>query len=318
MSDPINVSTSQTGEGDTTSFDYVLNTTASAGTTIYTATGAAAAGTEAASTTSTTAAPSAKFPLDLDEYGQWVMFDIFSYSRASRGTEPRQGPSKGSIVLPIPADLSVGYGADYQNAGLGIGALVAKAAIGKGMMMSNLGDKSDDIKLKSIAESVKAGVASALVNAPGLITGLMLDSFGDVSQGASSALGMARNPHVAVLFKGVNLREHRFQYDFVPRSQEETTALHNVYLEFKKAMHPEYADAQNHLFKYPDEFAISFAKPQYLYRFQPCVLTGCTINYTAAGAAAFFAETKAPVAMRLTLDFRETAIVTKKEASAGF
>lgn len=317
MSEVVSTTTTSTGQGDTTTFLYAASTTTVQA--LGDATAAQAAGAETTAATSSLAA-SLKFPSDLDEYGQWMRIEIFSYSRANRFTNTaRQGPSKGTIVLPIPASLAVGYTAQHVAEDLGIGAFAAAGAVaaGKTALDAMQSGKTQEQKITSIAEAVKAGIAGALKNAPGMISGLMLDKFGDASQGASLATGLARNPHTAVLFKGVDLRQHAFEFTFIPRNTGETQTLRDIIQMFKVAMHPSYeTGTENHLFKYPDEFQIEFANSQYLYRFQPCVLRTFTVDYTGAGAAAFHSN-KAPVALKLNLGFMETAIVTRDDAGRG-
>jgi hypothetical protein len=259
------------------------------------------------------------FPSDLDHYGHWVVFSSFKYSRENRMTpDARKGKYLGHIVLPRPRNLDTNYTVNHEqnDLGLGIAAVGAANVLKKGM--GTYSDKKLTISQKNneLARLMENAMGDAVPNMPGLGAGLMLDTFGDVSRGLSLATGLARNPHMSVIFKSVNLRQHQFDYDFVCRNQQESETLFRIIYFLKNSMHPSYADGfHNHLFEYPDEFEISFDRSDYMYSFGPCVLTNVSVNYHNAGSPAYFQNTHAPVAVGLSLSFLETTIVTKETIS---
>lgn len=256
------------------------------------------------------------FPSDLGTIGHYVVFAIFPYSRANRmDPSARVGQYKGYIYLPMPSHFGVDYGADYQNASLGfIGFSVAEGG-DTAQKVFNAYNKADGstASVAEISKLVREGLGGIWKNAPGLLAGAMLDELGPISDGASVSLGLSRNPHLAVLYKNPKLRQHVFQYRFVPRSEAETQALTSIIKAFKTAQHPEFGPMQNHLFRYPDEFQIELSHPEHMFTFGPCVLLDIKVDYHDTGTAAYFETTKAPVAIGLQLVFQETTIVTRED-----
>lgn len=272
-------------------------------------------------TESSSSAQTMTFPSDLDHYGHWIMFSSFKYSRENRMSETaRQGSFTGYVVLPRPQNLGTEYRAHHEgeNLGLGIAAIGAADLWNRGKSIHNSRILNENQKASELSKLLQEGFGDIVKNAPGLAAGLALDKFGDISQGLSVATGLARNPHLAVLFKSVQLREHNFDYNFIARDEDESTRLFQIIHHFKRSMHPSYADGyNNHLFEYPDEFQIEFDDPSYMYTFGPCVLTGCAVNYHDAGTSAYF-RNKAPFAVGLRLSFLETTIITKETVESDW
>ena len=123
---------------------------------------------------------------------------------------------------------------------------------------------------------------------------------------------------MAVLFKGVDMREHSFNYKFIARNQQESIAIQKIINAYKYHMHPEYA-AGSLAFKYPDEFEISFADAiaGNLYKIGTCVLKTMTVNYNGEGIPLFFDQSGAPVSIEIQLAFQETKIITRGDLDSG-
>lgn len=254
------------------------------------------------------------FPSDLETLGHWVRFSPFKYSRANRLSETATPqPITASIFLPVPDNLVTGYSMGYSEENLeayGEGVVeLAKQA--KNVMSANQGKDKE----KALSEAIDSLRASAVANLGGALaaTGLALDQFtgGAISVGS----GIQRNPHLALLFTGVNFRSHRFSYRFTARTPEEANILQQMIMTFKMAMHPNYKpEFQNHLFEYPDEFEIEFSDG--LFAVAPSVLRDFSINYHGQGIPAYHPD-KLPVEMHFDMMFQEIYILTKDDIQEG-
>ena len=126
--------------------------------------------------------------------------------------------------------------------------------------------------------------------------------------------GVARNPHVALLYTGVGFRQHQFDYRIICRSDDESKRIQAIIKKFKEAMSPDFVDGEGmNVFDYPHLFRMSFSHPEFLYDFHPCALIGFNVNYHGQGFPAYYADTNAPYEMILSLQFQETLIVTRKD-----
>lgn len=269
------------------------------------------------------------FPHNLETLGHFMLFSPFEYSRANRmTTEAVQKAFKGTIILPVPHDLSTGYKSNYSTEALDIRGAAVLGGFAAAERVSNVlkSTMSRDDKALSLADeminagvSVKENIFGALAN-----IGLGMDKFG--TDGAVSiATGVQRNPHLAVLFTGVDFKSHTFSYKFFPKSIEESISLQEIIYIFKYSMAPDYVPgAANHLFKYPDEWAIVIQDN--LFKIGNSVLTDFNVNYHGQGIPAYFAAGEVgsptgahsfPAEVHISLTFQETSIITKQDILMG-
>jgi hypothetical protein len=160
---------------------------------------------------------------------------------------------------------------------------------------------------------VAAVLGGIIGGAPGVALGA---AAGNIGKGALLGLGIARNPHIANIFTGVQFKEHNFSYKLVAKSKKESDTIRDMIRNFKYHMSPEYR-AEDHLFNYPSQFEIQLRAGDYLFEFGDSILTNFTVNYNGEGAPYFFEETNAPYSVNIAMSFRETSIVTKKEIRQG-
>jgi len=276
-----------------------------------------------------------QFPADLgDEH--YMIFTVKDRVRQSRKDAPEDLTIR-NIVLPIPSNLQTTYGAQYENSDLGpLGAAAAGRVSGAQVMAAanDLGDlissriqqtvgafKSNDTDAQvqagaPLAAAVATGAASKAGSLAAGLTGAF--SAAAVGEGVLLDEGLAVNPHMAVLFKGVDMREHSFTYKFIARNADESAAIQKIINAYKFHMHPEYI-AGSLGFKYPDEFEISFASAiaGNLYRIGTCVLKSMNVNYNGEGVPLFFQDTGAPVSIEIQMAFQETKILTRDSMDSG-
>lgn len=281
-----------------------------------------------------TAAGTIVFPTEIEDIGQFMKFSIFREFQFQRDAFEK-GTIDASIFLPLPANLTAWYASEYANEELGpVGAAAAQNAgkldfTGDAVAVTaSVSDFASGVRndvgvggLKSIGAQVAGAEAGAIIG--GLIGGI---TGGTVGAGVGSALkgvfagkGIARNPHMAVLFQGTGFRTHSFSYKLVPKNQEESRIITKIIRAFKHAMVPEYME-QNHFFRYPQQFRIEVSKPDHLFKFQTCVLTGFNVNYHGEGGPFYHSlenGEEAPVSVTLEMNFTETRIITKEEIEEG-
>ena len=161
-------------------------------------------------------------------------------------------------------------------------------------------------------DQLAAVVGGAIGGIPGIAGGA---AAGDALSGSLQSAGVARNPHLAVLFEGVDMRTHQFNYKLIPRSAAESNTLRDIIKEMKLAMAPEFIES-GHFFNYPDEFDIEFSNTDFLFKIGTSVLVDFQISYTAQDGSLFH-QNGAPVAVSISMTFQELDIVTKKQIEEG-
>jgi hypothetical protein len=281
-----------------------------------------------------------KFPDDLIDSQEAIRFEIFENYQFDRTENKSEGKSAATIYLPIPNVLQPSYSADYQETELGVfgragasmvggqgndntaiqdftgGALNLLAqgisgagAIGGGLLGEQLGKIGESGgKLSSLLQKVGAGAGA--IGAEG-------------AKGAMFGMGVARNPHMAQVFKNIKFRSHSFDYKFSPKNVPEQETLTKIIRLFKLAMHPKYMFG-DHMFSYPAQFDIDIISGQsnkHFYNIGVSVLTDMSVNYLPngphmheiAGGYENTETTKAPVAVNMSLKFTEIKIVTQQE-----
>jgi hypothetical protein len=267
------------------------------------------------------------FPSDIGNLDHYVYFRISKDNKFKRDEVSRRDAQK-TIILPMPSNLATAYNAQYSAEALGPAAgaaasVGAAARTGDGQnfaasLVAAFSTEGEDGKesfakgLANIGTLAAEQEAGAIIG--GLAGGLGGAALGAAASGALQAglagAGVARNPHLATLFTGVNFREHSFQYKFVPRSQAESDALREIIYAFKYHMAPDY-DGSGHFFLYPEQFDIEFKNKDYLFDIGASVLTAFSVNYTGEGASFFFTETGAPVSVSINMSFQELTVNTK-------
>ena len=87
-------------------------------------------------------------------------------------------------------------------------------------------------------------------------------------------------------------------------------------------MHPEHKSAGNFTYIYPSEFDITFytaggKENTYVSKIATCILQSMRVNYTPDGQWATH-ENGAPVAVQISLSFKELTVLTKDKIDEGY
>ena len=224
-----------------------------------------------------------------------------------------------------------------QKAGGGITDVVidsVKAAVGV-MGSGALGQATQQALLQSTRQKI---AASALGGASAV-------------QALEKASGHILNPHKAVVYQGPSgFRVFTYNFTMMPRSAREAEEVAKIVYMFKYHMHPGLSGSDpnkansanakpktlltSQSLTYPEEFEIELrvnnresgmtgagSRPESikpLFRIGNCFLESCSVDYTTQGSAAFFAESGQPQTTTLSLQFKETVIMTKESIAEGF
>lgn len=177
---------------------------------------------------------------------------------------------------------------------------VSMTAIGSGLISA----------AAKAADKVTGGAASSLVSATGQV----------VSNGSKLA-GYPINPRVEVLFATRPQRQWMFEMFLAPRSETESKTVKNIIDTLRYHAAPELG-AGGFYFIPPAEFDITFFKQgienQHLPRVNTCVLERIDIDYAPQSGIYSTFKDGSPLAVRLSLGFREIEILHKRRVLQGF
>ena len=241
------------------------------------------------------------YPQDLFQPGNtaYIYFQIKDSQKATvsqTSTEPLD-PSAGSdaaplkrIALYMPPSVKVNYGARWDDANLTI-----RKSVGLGKSLFS-GDAADTIK------QVAARFGDAIVGGEGFLN--------DTEFANKKIL----DPQAALLFKGVNFRDFQFDFQMLARNKEETERIRQIIKCFKYAMHPGTTAEGGAIWEYPYFFEIYLCSPstKYMFNIMNCALVQMEVDYGGSGIPSFFRANGAPVDIRMTLQFKELFVLTKK------
>ena len=246
--------------------------------------------------------------------GQHYML-IDSYQSKSAVDAEGTGARKSSIALYIPPGaLTTTIGQNYT-------------ATEGGARLAVLGGSS----AASESSAILSGLTSAITKPK------IIDDF------RSAGHGLARNAHMAMVYKGPqDFRTHTFQFEFWPKSKEETKIVKDIVNDFQQGMTPRMAghftDETRHAdkltapyFHAPRQWEIKFCKGKtieaarqaqastgaggtnpYLFRIRRSVMTTMTVNHDPDGVVGFHSD-GSPVHTRLGVTFQEITYVTSTD-----
>jgi hypothetical protein len=219
-----------------------------------------------------------------------------------------------TVALYMPDTLAYAQSQKYDTPGAGGHALTALASAGKSV-------------LDTIQTQKGAGLGAGIVkNLSPFIASMAAKALGGVGQIAfSQAYGVVQNPMLEVLYSSPDFRTFRFDFMFYPRSEKESSAVQNIIERFKFHQSPEVnTKFGNGFFMVPpSEFDISFyyngtINPN-IPKISTCVMESMDVDYAPNGFSAYevpgegakMGRTGMPVAIRMSLQFKETEIMTK-------
>jgi hypothetical protein len=262
-------------------------------------------------------------------------FMVFSIKDYSDGIEKPKGVQ--DIVMYIPTGaLKTSYGADWTSRSFGVAGQIGAELVGG--MNDNSSGLVDQIKkgMASMSEFDVQQFTMMMVAKNAVLPGLTSDIQQSI---ASHVTRKVADPYMHVFFKGVGFRQHAFEFKMIPKSEDESRLIRNIIKEFKSNMLPsvprtnlnraetrDAAPSPTGYLNFPNEFDISFfpngaiqnRHNQTLFKLSRSVLTNMSVDYNGSGIPVFFKRTGEPVQISMTLNFKETSIMTRQTAEAGY
>jgi hypothetical protein len=146
-----------------------------------------------------------------------------------------------------------------------------------------------------------------------------------LTSGFAAIFGVVQNPKLELIYSTPSFRTFRFDFVFYPRSESEATEVQKIITRLKFHQAPEISTEGKGFFLVPpSEFDVQFyyngkINPN-IPRITTCVLESIDLDYAPNGFTAYevpnepkpsIGRTGMPVAIRMSLQFKETDIVTK-------
>ena len=131
----------------------------------------------------------------------------------------------------------------------------------------------------------------------------------------------------------MDFRTFSFTFVLVPKSADEAKEIWEIVRFFKKRMHPGTGagaginSVSSVTLTYPDEFEIQYnvnGKPvdgkdvtKPLFKIHNCFMESFAADYTTSGVVSFMDDDQ-PVTTTISMSFKETQLLTKKDIDAGY
>jgi hypothetical protein len=216
-----------------------------------------------------------------------------------------------AIALYMPDTLAYIHNQQYSD--LSLNGFTAAAAATAG----SLGDAMDNASagnIKGLLGNVSPFVARTLQSS-------------DLGRSLFTAVtGKVVNPLLDMIYTSPEFRQFRFDFLFYPRSINEAKQVQQIIQKLYFHQAPEIDTQTSGFFMIPpSEFDIKFyyngAENPNIPKISTCVLTSIDVDYAPNGFSAYevanenkpaVGRTGMPVAIRLSLQFKETEIMTKR------
>ena len=263
----------------------------------------------------------------------------FTAKRSYTSTTSTRGQDNGSVVLYMPPDaLKTSYSQGIGDVEMGgFIALAGSDMKATGAQMAG----GDFTGAMASALAIKGKIAGAeklnvLADVGKAAAGGLLKKFAGTQggQAVSKATGQILNPHKAMVYQGPGgFRTFSFTFVLVPKSADEAKEIFNIVKFFKKRMHPGTGAGAgiNNLssvtLTYPDEFEIKYyvnnkevdgsdhTKP--LFKIKNCFMESFSTDYTTSSLVSFLDDGN-PLTTTISMGFKETQLLTKKDIDAGY
>jgi len=233
-----------------------------------------------------------------------------------------------AIALYMPDTLNFTYNQSYSD-------VATFEVLGKlGTIAAGAASLFDSLNSSGTASNPTTNMSSFLLQA---VRDFNIAGLGNIATLGLAATGVASNPGLELLYTSPNFRSFRFDFMFYPRSQKEAKEVMKIIKKLKFHQAPEISSQSGGRFLVPpSEFDIQFFYNGFenpnIPKVSTCVLEQIDVDYAPNGFSAYEVpgslkpeegETGTPTAIRLSLQFKETQIVTKefltkaKEDDAG-
>ena len=251
-------------------------------------------------------------------------------ARATGASSPAGKTSHYSeIILPLPTQIVDNTTIGYSTPSLGL------MGRGAGEVADFLNTATQDATNRSADTSIATSLGSSAGNfidqvknkvenmegkeAAAVLKVMARQMIDAVSEGASAAvdvaIGNVVNPHLALLFENVPLKQYSFNWTLSPANLKESNLLMNIIGRLKFHAHPTFSE--NRLtFEFPDEVHQSLHGVEDFgetgsYLFKPAAITNVTVDYSPQGGSYF--QGGRPTMVNLSISLQEAEIFTSTD-----
>ena len=270
------------------------------------------------------------FPSDIGHHAMILNFKEYAYGGSAHVATVGQD----SIVLPLPKSLQDNLNVKVGSDELGIlGSLTAEAS-GGALSISNLSDarskltnmfgkgvQAEEERLSdvgSIADGLQLAAESSLFLARAGLGSVAPD----IAKGISAGAGTAINPYATLVFSGVDLKVHNFEWLLSPDTPAESETLQKIIKTIQRHITPEMQDVAGSgasgtlsrgLMRYPSMVDCFFhgIDHNYFYKLKTSMISQFNVDYAPNGIA--LNKGGRPSAVILTMIMTEAAIHTKSD-----
>lgn len=222
-----------------------------------------------------------------------------------------------AISMYIPDSMNFSSSYDWQEASL---TDAGGKALKYGQLSGGAYSAYGDFMKSGATENMRhmGSLADVMLGAGGAGTGL-----GDIALGVG---GLAVNPQIFCLFRGVDLRTFQFDFIFTPKSPEEAANVRNIIKAFRFHSAPEIDAYSGRYFIPPSIFNIEYMycrggqgygkQNENIFKMMTLVLQKLSVDYAPFGWSTY--NDGMPIQTHLSMVFKETEILTKSKINAGF
>ena len=227
-----------------------------------------------------------------------------------------------SVALYMPPNVKDSTVAEYQDTPTGLIGFAAQRGIDFVKLMA--------AKDYQAANEVLVGTGLSFAEEGFRRSGLAMAEALSGTEGGIETInrifGRADNPFLELFFNTMGLRSFTYNFQLMPRNEEETHEIQRIIQLFRFHMAPEMQDANSRYLTLPSEFDIHYmmvgkdghgVENDYFSRFATCVLTQVDTDYTRNERLRTF-EDGAPTQINLSLAFTETEMLTKEKINEGY
>lgn len=255
---------------------------------------------------------SLRYPEEVGSHSMIFNFKNYSPDQNGRGSlnvsgvigATKETPA-GSICLPLPKTLQENTSLDLQSEKLGITGSAARdlySSIGSGANFEDLGKQVGSALTGAVTGANKDSVTSFALFASRAGLNFISPS---IEGGLAAETGTAINPHQALVFSGVGVRQYQFDWTLIPNNEAEANNIRNIIRAFKKHSLPTYQSVlgtdpsitgggliaqtartlSRGLFKYPSMVDIFFTglDTDHFPKFKTAMISQIQVDYTPQG-----------------------------------
>jgi hypothetical protein len=266
------------------------------------------------------------YPSDIFNSPFACVLRFSEYNREISYSQGSQNPI-GSIVLPLPLQISdntnvnhstfeapviAGLAQAYQSrkAGESLADVVGRVAKGNIGLLANKGVEA----LGGMAARL-GGILDSATNVAGVNLGTAQLGQEIAAAGKAGAFtGQILNPHLTVLFSGVDLRTFAYTWNLMPRSLDESKNINEIINYIKRCSLPSYTEGRVGL-KFPKEVQVDFVGSgieEFIFGTKRTVILSVDVGYTPSGHPTMF-KSGAPVGLSLSITLKEVSIRTAED-----